>query len=130
MFSVGFDVEIIKRWGRWISATSHQYLWRDEYIMSNISRGMLKPTSGIMVDKPPFYGQGRAWGKRGKPVSGERDRLVAISKAMSKGLRRYCLDGMTDEWWTPMKTVLKLGELRELSASVNDIFRIVDGSGG
>ena len=38
MFSVGFEMEIIKRWGRWISATFHQYLWRDEYIMSNISR--------------------------------------------------------------------------------------------
>ena len=130
MFSVGFEMEIIKRWGRWASATSHQYLWRGEYIMSNISRGMLNSTKDTMSNKPPFYSQCRAGGKRGKPASGERGRLVSISIAMSKGLRHYCLEGMNDEGWAPMKSVLQLYELLELSANVDDVFKIVSGGGG
>ena len=83
-----------------------------------------------MPNKPPFYTHGRAGGKRGIPVSGERGRSTSISKVMSRFLRRYCLDGMDDEGWTPMKTILRLGELIELSTTVDDIFRIVNGSGG
>ena len=41
MFAAGSEMEIIKRWGRWISATSHQYLWREEHVLANISKGML-----------------------------------------------------------------------------------------
>ena len=36
MFSVGFEIDIIKMRGRWVSATFHQYLWRDGHVLSNI----------------------------------------------------------------------------------------------
>ena len=41
MFAVGFEMYIIKRRGRWVSATCRQYLWRDVHILPNISHGMI-----------------------------------------------------------------------------------------
>ena len=38
MFSVGFDIEIIKRRGRWLSPIFHTYIWRDEHMSSHIGR--------------------------------------------------------------------------------------------
>ena len=85
MFSVGFEMDIIKRWGRWVSATFHQYLWRDEHILSNISRGILRDNPKNDGDSclPPPRMEG---GKR--PNNQDRRRLVLISKAMSGALRR------------------------------------------
>lgn len=37
-FDVGFEMGIIKRWSRRVSATFRHYIWRDEYIVSNIPR--------------------------------------------------------------------------------------------
>ena len=41
MWRAGYDIEVIKRWGRWKSASSHGYLWDDHRILSTIGRGMI-----------------------------------------------------------------------------------------
>ena len=57
MFSVGFDIEIIKRWSHRLSPTSHSYIWRDEHILAHIGRGVLYSSTF----------SGRVGGKRGIP---------------------------------------------------------------
>ena len=40
MFQAGYDIEVIKRWGRWRSGSFHSYLWNDQRILATIGRGM------------------------------------------------------------------------------------------
>ena len=90
MFEVGFELEIIKRWGRWISTTFHKYLWRGEQVMSNIGNGMMSGSNN-----------GRAGGKRNRNGDVynrvEHFRLAEISKCMSAVLRHTRLPGMTKQ---------------------------------
>ena len=125
MFTAGFDIEIIKRWGRWLSPTFHTYIWRDEHILSHIGRGMLRNTPGL---------PGRAGGKRGisqvSPNTHARHmRLVEISKTMSGALRHRELPTMTEEGWTTVKVVCNLPRLQELHTTMGDIRLIVNGEG-
>ena len=41
MFTDGYEVELVKLWGRWASSTFRSYIWRDHYAMSSVERGML-----------------------------------------------------------------------------------------
>ena len=59
MFAAGYEVEVIKRWGRWLSSTFQQYLWRDQLIMSTIGRGMIPLTTHPALQK----NNGREGGK-------------------------------------------------------------------
>ena len=38
MFAMGFELEITKRWGRWISTAFRNYLWNGEQILPRIVR--------------------------------------------------------------------------------------------
>ena len=66
MFSAGYDVDITKRWGRWPSSTFQQYIWRDQYVMSTIGRGIF---DAIRMDN---RSTGRAGGG-GKRKGGVRE---------------------------------------------------------
>ena len=44
MFAVCFEMDIVKSWGRRVAANFHQYVWRGEHILSNISRCMISST--------------------------------------------------------------------------------------
>ena len=74
MFEVGFEMESIKRRGRWISTTFHQYLRRGEPAMSGISRGTMSK----------YQNHGRSDGERTRYDStSERNahrRSIEISK--------------------------------------------------
>ena len=124
MFAVGFEMEIIKRWGRWVSTTFHQYIWRDEQVLSGIGRGVMSN----------FHNHGRAGGKRTRYHTVEEQnahrRLVERSMCMSASLRRKNLPGMTREGWAPTRTVLGLKGLVDRHATFADIFDIVEGGWG
>ena len=123
MFAVGFETEIVKRRGRWISTTFHLYLLRDAQILSVISRAMLSN----------YQNHGRAGGKRMMyGSSARRDahrRLAEISKCMSESLRRHSLPGMTDDGWSPMRSVLNLRGRVGRHADFADIQEIANGGG-
>ena len=124
MFAVGFEVDIIKRRGRWVSATSHQYLRRDEHILANISRGMMSRNQNHgRADR-------RAGGKRKKPSSDSQQRLVAISKCTSGALRHRQPPGLEAEGWASMRTALNLKGMVSLKATFGDVQEIVDGGCG
>ena len=93
-FPVCFDLEITKRWGRWIPTTFRNYLWRNEHILSNISRWT--PNDARQV--------GRAGGTRSRHTAqaegAMRQRLVEISRTMSGALRHRRLVGMDKEGWS------------------------------
>ena len=36
MFTAGYEVEAIKRWGRWSPSHFQSYIWKDHYVMSSI----------------------------------------------------------------------------------------------
>ena len=47
MFVAGYDIEIIKRWGRWKSDTFTFYLWNGDRALSSVGKGMLR-SEGLM----------------------------------------------------------------------------------
>ena len=91
---------------------------------------MLNQTKNHVRDGDPFYAPRRAGGKRAKITWIEKQWLIAISKAMSRGLRHYRMRAMNDEGWTPTQTLLGLGDLRALGAVVYDIYDVIGGAGG
>ena len=107
MFAVCFEMEIVKRRGRRVSATFRQYLWRGEYILSNICRGMLRQNKNHGRPEP-CYPPPRDGGKRAKMSRSAHRRSVAISKCMSGALRHRKLPGVTDEGWAPLQVLLIL----------------------
>ena len=86
VFSVGCEMDIAKRRGRWMSATLRQYHWRDEHISQHYPRGAFSTRIN-----------GRSGGNRTRTAPDAHQRLVAISKCMSGALRRRQLPGMADE---------------------------------
>ena len=124
MFAAGFEMEIIKRWGRWISTTFHQYLWREEHVLANIAKGMLYNKKHVTL---PCW-TGSAAGKR--PFTPAVARLVGISKAMSRVLRHRQLPGMDSSGWVSIDTVLNQRALYDLGAGRHDLEEIVRGGGG
>ena len=125
MFSVGFDIEIIKRWGRWFPPNLHTYIWRDEHILSHIGRGMVKSNAF----------SGRVGGERGISQTTPNEftrhqRLVEISKTMSGALRHRELPTMDKQGWATLKVVCDLPRLRELRATLGDVRLIINGEGG
>ena len=74
MFVAGYDVEIIKRWGRWVSDPFSFYLWNDDRVLDTVGKGMLNSTglldqlqkqSARDLLKEEDRRHGRAGGKRG-----------------------------------------------------------------
>ena len=124
MFAVGFEMQIIKRRGRWVSTAFHQYLWRGEQILSVIGRRMM----------PNSTNHGRAGGKRTRyNTDAERNahqRLVEISKCMSAALRHHNRPGITKEGLAPTRKVLRIKGLVDRNATFADILESVDGGCG
>ena len=127
MFSVCFEMETIKRRGRCASATFRQYIWRDEHILSNISRGMLSQAKNHGRGDKPFYAPRRAGGQR--PNAGSYRRLVDISKTTSGALRQRKHPRMGKEGWAPMRNILSLRGMLPLGVSVHDVYDVVAGKG-
>lgn len=92
-----FDAEILKRRGRGIPPTRHQYLRRDGHIMPNVSHRALLPRK-----------KGVAGGKRTSQMSHDarfpRNRIVEIPTTMAGALRHRELDGETEEDRTPVRS--------------------------
>ena len=115
-FDMGFEPDVIKRWGRRIPTAFRNYLWRDEHILANIGRGLTNraPVSGLdgrMSGNAPQSPQStdRAGGKMPRPTEHDsRQRLVAISKTMSGALRHRKLEGMDDEGRAPIRSACNI----------------------
>ena len=95
-----------------MSAIFRQYIWRDEYVLSNISRSMLSKNTNYGREGAPFYAPRRAGGKRAKITCGKKHRLAAMSKATSRGLRHHRLRCMDDEGMAPTRTPVGMADLR------------------
>ena len=74
MFASGYDIEIIKRRGRWVSDSFSFYLWGDDRVLDTVGKGMLNSTglldqlqkqSARDLLKEEGFRSGRAGGKRG-----------------------------------------------------------------
>ena len=105
MWQTGYEVEIIKRWGRWESASFQGYLWGDYRILSTIGLNMMGmrgnayqfPTHGErvnLIDQTYDGSAGRKGLRRGVSGKGKlggdmspRDRMRDVSIAMSIELR-------------------------------------------
>ena len=124
MFLVGFDVEIIQIWGRWLSPPSHTYIWRGGHILPNSSRGM--------THEPPHRaGAGREMSTTRIPASQIRRRmLVGFPNAMSAALRHHQLPGMGDGGCAKIKVSPGLPRLRELRETMRDVRLIASGEWG
>ena len=77
MFAAWYDVAIIKRWGRWPSITSQQYIWHDQYAMSTLGRGIFDAIQRT-GSKP-----GRAGGKHAGVQEGREKRALLASQSSS-----------------------------------------------
>ena len=74
MFVSGYDIEITKRWGRWVSDSFSFYLWNDDRVLDTVGNGMLNST-GLLDQlqkqaardllKEEDFRSGRAGGERG-----------------------------------------------------------------
>ena len=127
MFASGYEVEVIKRWGRWLSSTFQQYLWRDQLIMSTIGRGMV-PT---IAAKPVLSrNNGRAGGKGKQGEKRSPDRLSVISHELVKLLRHKHMRGKQRDGFVPVDVVLRSDELSQLYTNIRDLEQIVNGAGG
>ena len=129
MVAVGFELEVIKRWGRWISTTFRNYLWRDEHVLSHIGRRMVEsdPVSGHRARRA----SGRVGGKRSRPTEYEfHRRPVGISETRSGAVRNRRMGEMGAEGWEPVNNVCKLSRMRGLNTTMGDIRLIVNGEGG
>ena len=121
MFEVGFELEIAKRRGRWMSATFRQYLRRGEGVMSGIGGGMSSVARNY----------GRAGGERARcgSVSGRVNyyRPVELSKRMSGAMRRSRLPGMARGGRVPTATLLKFDGPARRQAAVENAQAISEG---
>ena len=102
-------------------------IWRDEHILSNISRDMRSRTKNHGRDDTPFYAPQRDGGKRAN--SGSHRRLLGISKATSAAMRHRKFPGMDEKGWVPMQCRLSLRAMLQLGAKVHDVYDIVEGEG-
>ena len=128
MFAAGYETEVIKRWGRWLSGTFQRYLWRDQLIMSTIGRGMIPP-----VIRPILHpNNGRAGGKpsKGKGDARPNKRLSDISHALVRLLRHRIIPEKQNDGFVPVAILLGMHELREATTSLHDVEMIVNGAGG
>ena len=129
MFAAGYEVEAIKRRGRWLSSTFQQYLWRDQLIMSTIGRGML------LRAIRPVLGQnlGRAGGRsnHGKGKNRPNERMGDISWELVKLLRRRNMAEKQIDGFAPVNVVLKTHELDRLrTTTLPDLELIANGAWG
>lgn len=121
-FAVGFDIEIIERWGRWLSPTSNSYIWRGGRVLSHIGRGTLNSSTF-----PGRVGEKRGISQVAPSEWGRYQRLVETSAAMSGALRRRQLPTMDGAGCEAIKEVCDLPRLREMHTTMGDIRLIAPG---
>ena len=148
MWRAGYDVEVIKRWGRWRSASFQGYLWDDHRTLATIGLGMLTTrgntyqfvAQGATKFDDWSANAGRAGGKGKGRGKGRRhsveylstnpsERLRALSKAMSKELRHENHDDRQRNGFMPMASLLNARSIRELFGTQEDVRKIVRGEG-
>ena len=127
MFAAGYEVEVIKRRGRWLSSTFQQYLWRDQLIMSTIGRGMVPTTAARPVLS---RNNGRAGGKVKHGEKRPPGRLSVISHELVKLLRHKHMREKQRGGFVPVDVVLRSDELSQLYTNIRDLEQIVNGAGG
>ena len=137
MFVAGYDTDVIKRWGRWKSASFTTYLWIDDMVVAGVGRGMmfatgllpqLKRQSGDDRNRKVQSNDDRAGGKGGRGRTTER--MVRISKKLSHLCRHDLRIYRQKDGFVSMEEVTNCREMRELGASTEEIHRIVGGDGG
>ena len=74
LYTQGVPIDIIQRWGRWKSLTSHQYLWHDATALNRLSEvatrssGLIKSLR-LMNTKPKlFLFSTQAWHRQKSPL--------------------------------------------------------------
>ena len=138
MFVAGYDIDVIKRWGRWKSSRFATYLWNDDKVLAGVGRGMMLAT-GLLPqlqrqsiddrNKERRLSDGRAGGKGGRGRSSD-NRLFLISKKISQLCRHDSRIYRRKNGFIEMADVISHGDMRALSATREDVYRIVQGDGG
>ena len=137
MFVVGYDTDVIKIWGRWKSASFTTYLRNDDRILTGVGCGMMLATgllpqlqrqSGDDLNKERGINDGRAGGKGGRGKSPD-SRMFLISKKMSQLCRHDARTYRQKNGFVDLRDILNHHDMIELSATKEDIIRIVNGEG-
>ena len=126
MFTAGYEVEVIKRRGRWSSNNFQSYIWKDHYVMSSIGRGMMMSLPLQSLERGGAGG-GRSKSKGKGPSAFERS--VGISHALSKALRRKGVHGMLRDGFVSFKELLRHPYMIERNVTREDVYHIVRGGG-
>ena len=127
MFTAGYEVEVIKRWGRWVSSNFQSYIWKGRYFMSSVGRGMLANLPLQSLER----GRAGGGGKRGAGrFSDAERRSIDISHSMSKVLRHKGVRGMQRDGFAPLKELLNHAYMVERNVTRKDIQYIVQCGGG
>ena len=125
MFTAGYEVEVIKRWGRCASSQFQTYIWKDHYALSSVGRGMLDSLPRQTLES------GRAVGKGYQCKGQRRDfRLVDISHSMSKVLRHKAPVGIQKDGYLALGKLIDRPYMIERNVSVDDVYNIANGGGG
>lgn len=98
MFSDGYEVDVIKRWGRWVSSNFQSYIWKGHYAMSSVGRGMLASLPLQSIERGRAGGGHRGKGKQ----MNQYERSVDISHTTSKILRHKGVKGTHRDGFTPI----------------------------
>ena len=147
MWRAGYDIESIKRWGIWKSASFQGYFRGGRRALSSIGQCVMLTrgsTYQFAAHGGELYDQwitnegrsGGGGGKRGRRHSAEylcpnpRGRMRAISKALSRELRHVYHLSMQKDGFAPLGDVLGAADLCDLFASEDDIRKIARGDGG
>ena len=131
MFSAWYDVEIIKRWGRWASSTFQQYIWRGQYVMPTIGRGIFDDIQWRSSSTGRSGGGGEVKKKgRRKGVHAVNQRMTDISHTMSRILRHKGMPEMRRDGFVTVRGLLNHPYKVEREAAELDIDGIVAGLGG
>ena len=123
MSESGFAMEIIKRRGRWIPTTFHQYLRSDEHVMSGISRGCCLTAETMAA---------QAAKERGMAQSQSATRINDWWEFPSacQPLRHHSLPGMAKDGRVSTVTALGLDGIVIRQDTFADIQEIAGGCGG
>ena len=147
MWRAGYDVEVIKRWGSWKSASSQGYLWDDHRVLATIGHGMLTTKGNTyqfaaqgatkfddwVVNSGRAGGKGRGKGRRHSVEylsTNPPERLRALSKTMSKELRHEDHHDRQKDGFMPLTSLLNAPSFRELFGTQEDVRKIARGEGG
>ena len=137
MFVDGYDTDVIKRWGRWKSARFTTYLWNDDMVLAGLGRGMMLPAcilpqlkrqSGDDRNRKIQRNGDREGGKGNRGRSSER--MFRISKKLSQLCRQDERIYRQRDGFVERETFANHRDMRESSATTEEIRRIAHGDGG